>query len=189
MKLPYSDQLDIQHLSRLFDNMSECYKLFWFQAIVDAVILEKEQISYNELIDRMVADAWYMVSEYRLNLGPKDTLEELVHYAFRISGLKSSEKREKILEFLKESSDKELLARKRILTLNVPYRLQAPFMPDLRGKAWDGGVAALAARINKYERLMYYFVNINGLQSEIRFDKDWMAYIIKNREIIKGQCH
>lgn len=186
MNLPYSDQLDIQHLSRLFDNMSECYKLFWFQAIVDAVISEKEQISYNELIDRMVADAWYMVSEYRLNLGPKDTLEELVHYAFRISGLKSSEKREKILEFLKESSDKELLARKRILTLNVPYRLQAPFMPDLRGKAWDGGVTDLAARINKYERLMYYFVNINGLQSEIRFDKDWMAYIIKNREIIKG---
>lgn len=36
MDLPYSDELDIQHLSRLFDNMSECYKLFWLKAIVDA---------------------------------------------------------------------------------------------------------------------------------------------------------
>ena len=33
MQLPYSDILDIAHFSRLFDNKSECYKLFWFQAI------------------------------------------------------------------------------------------------------------------------------------------------------------
>lgn len=33
MQLPYTDVLDIAHFSRLFDNKSECYKLFWFQAI------------------------------------------------------------------------------------------------------------------------------------------------------------
>lgn len=33
---------------------------------------------------------------------------------------------------------------------------------------------------------MYYFIVISGLQSEIRFDKDWMDYIIANQEIIKG---
>ena len=30
MQLPHSDILDIAHFSRLFDNKSECYKLFWF---------------------------------------------------------------------------------------------------------------------------------------------------------------
>lgn len=35
MQLPYSDKIEIQRLSRIFDNMSECYKLFWFQAIVN----------------------------------------------------------------------------------------------------------------------------------------------------------
>ncbi|MCD8078649.1 MAG: hypothetical protein LUE63_09830 [Lachnospiraceae bacterium] len=34
MQLPYSDELEVQYLSRLFGNTSECYKFFWFQAIV-----------------------------------------------------------------------------------------------------------------------------------------------------------
>ena len=138
MNLPYSDRLDIGRLSRLFDNMSECYKLFWFQAIVKAVVSGKESADYNELINQMIVDAWYMVSEYKLNLGPNDTLENLVLYAYGISKLKSNEKSETILKFLNDCEDKDLIAKKRVLTLNVPYRLQAPFMPDVKGKAWDG---------------------------------------------------
>lgn len=49
---------------------SESYKLFWFQAIVNKAIAGRESLSYNELIDDMIADSWYMVSEYKLNLGP-----------------------------------------------------------------------------------------------------------------------
>lgn len=101
MNLPYSDKPDVQRLSHLFEKMSECYKLFWFQAIVNQVSKEKQRITFDTLINDMVADAWYMVSEYRLNLGPADTLENLVHYAYRISGLKSNEKREKFWIFLK----------------------------------------------------------------------------------------
>ena len=37
MQLPYSEKLNIAALSRLFDNKSECYKLFWFQAILGKV--------------------------------------------------------------------------------------------------------------------------------------------------------
>ena len=71
-QLPYSDQLNIGGLSRIFDNKSECYKLFWFQAILNKIDEGKSQITFEELIDEMIAEAWYMVSEYRLNLGPKE---------------------------------------------------------------------------------------------------------------------
>ena len=43
------------------------------------------------LIDEMIADAWYMVSEYHLNLGPNDALERVVHRLSEISHMKSSE--------------------------------------------------------------------------------------------------
>ena len=76
MQLPKSDQLNIASLSRLFDNKSECYKLFWFQAILGFVCDGKQEIRFEELIDEMIADAWYMVTEYHLNLGPRDTLEK-----------------------------------------------------------------------------------------------------------------
>ncbi|MFT4105550.1 MAG: hypothetical protein QM657_07315 [Lacrimispora sp.] len=75
MQLPYSEDLNVERLGRLFDKMSESYKIFWFQAIVNKVISEKETMTYQELINEMIADSWYMVSEYKLNLGPSDTLE------------------------------------------------------------------------------------------------------------------
>ena len=77
MQLPYSDKLNIAALSRLFDNKSECYKLFWFQAILRKVCFDEVDLLYEELIDEMIADAWYMVTEYHLNLGPRDTLEKV----------------------------------------------------------------------------------------------------------------
>lgn len=75
MKLPYTEELEIQYLNRLFDNTSECYKFFWFQAVINKVLEGHDVITYEELINEMIVDSWYMVTEYHLNLGPRDTLE------------------------------------------------------------------------------------------------------------------
>lgn len=42
MQLPYSETLEVQYLSRIFDKTSECYKFFWFQAIVSKVLDGKD---------------------------------------------------------------------------------------------------------------------------------------------------
>ena len=186
MQLPYSDNLEISYLSRIFDNTSECYKFFWFQAIVTKVLEGKQYITYEELIDEMIADAWYMVIEYHLNLGPRDTLESLVHYLQQISQLKSSEKKDKILDYLKNCKDKEVLKRKRSLTKHVPYRIQAPFLDKIKGKEWDTTESTLISKINQEHRLMYYFETLNGMQTTIRFSPEWFDYIHQNQEIIKG---
>lgn len=186
MQLPNSDNLEIQYLSRLFDNTSECYKFFWFQAIVTKVLEGREVITYEELIDEMIADAWYMVTEYHLNMGPKDTLERLVHHISSISSIKSSEKKEKVLEYLTNCEDKEVIQKKRTLTYHVPYRLQAPFMETMKGKEWNVSEGNLIARINREKRLMYYFTELNGMQTAIRIQPDWVSYIHKNQEILKG---
>lgn len=186
MQLPYSENLEIEYLSRIFDNTSECYKFFWFQAIVSKVLEGKQYITYEELIDEMIVDAWYMVVEYHLNLGPRDTLEGLVHYLHQISGLKSSEKKENIINYLKNCKDREVARRKRILTKNVPYRIQAPFMDKIKGREWNVSESTLISRINQERRLMYYFENLNGMQTTIHLNPEWFAYIHKNQEIIKG---
>lgn len=61
MQLPYAEELNTGYLARLFDNTSECYKLFWFKAIVTAVGDGKLTLTYEDLIDKMIADAWYIV--------------------------------------------------------------------------------------------------------------------------------
>lgn len=187
MQLPYSEELNIEYLGRLFDNTSECYKFFWFKAIVAKIIEGKYELTYEELVDEMIADAWYMVTEYHLNLGPKDTLENLVNLIkIKNPKLKSCEKRATIINFLKNTDDKEIISKKRTLTYNVPYRLQSPFMESLKGKGWNVGENELISKINQEKRLMYYFTALNGLSTVIKVQEDWGMYIQKNQEIIRG---
>lgn len=182
-----TDSLELGYLSRLFDNMSECYKLFWFQAIVDQLTAGNLRPSFDDLINNMIADAWYMVSEYKLNLGPSDTLEALVHYTYQLSGLRSAEKKETVLKYLKNCTDKELLKRKKTLSLYVPYRLQSPFMPEFKGeKAWSASGKELGERINRHQHLIYYFLYFSGLQTQIEISPEWEQYLVKNQEIIRG---
>ena len=175
MQLPYSDVLDIAHFSRLFDNKSECYKLFWFQAIARKIKEGYEIITFETLIHEMIADAWYMVSEYHLNLGPNDALEKVVHRLSEVSHIKSSEKKEVILEYLAACEDKEVIAMKRTLSQNVPYRLQAPFMESMKGKEWNRSGKNLAERINQEHRLIYYFLPFRGMSTRIQ--KGWVLKV------------
>lgn len=186
MNLPHTPDLEVQYLSRLFDNTSECYKFFWFQAIVTKILEGKDIITYEELVNEMIADAWYMVTEYHLNLGPKDTLEVLVHEIQNMTQMRPSEKKQTILNYLSSCTEKKIMARKRTLTLNVPYRLQAPFMEHLKGKEWNVSIGNLIQKINQEQRLMYYFDSLNGMQTSIRIQPEWYAYVHKNQEIVKG---
>lgn len=186
MQLPYSDQLEIRYLNHLFDNTSQCYKFFWFQAILTKVNEGKTSFTFEELVDEMIADAWYMVSEYHLNLGPRDNLETIVKHIHKMTGMKPSEKKSEILKYLLECRDKEVLRLKKVLIANVPYRLQAPFMPDFKSKDLEGRFEARIERINQQKRLMYYFGMYDGLNTTVVMELEWVSYIHKNLQIIKG---
>ena len=185
--LPESNELNIGYLSKVFDYKSECYKLFWFKAIVAIVFKKKKtNIKYEELINLMIADAWYMVTEYHLNLGPNDTLEKLIIYInATYPKLKSSERKDMIIRFLESTNDKEINKHKNVLTGNVPYRFQSPFM-NMKENEWKLPIKERVERINTERRLIYYFKAINGMKSEIVIDDSWAEYIEKNYKIILG---
>lgn len=186
MQLPYEEELEIGYLSRLFDKTSECYKFFWFKAILKKIREGRDNFTYEELVDEMIADAWYMVSEYHLNLGPKDNLESVVNYIVQANSFKPSEKNSEILKYLKSGADSEVMRMKKILIKNVPYRLLSPFMPDVKGKELEGSMVKRIKIINKQERLLYNIGYYNGLDTKIYIMPEWYLYIRKNMEIIKG---
>ena len=88
---PSDNRLKINELSRIFDKKTESYKLFWFGSLLSNILNGKTIISFNELINDMIATAWYMVSEYHLNLGPSDTMEKLILSLDGITPLKPSD--------------------------------------------------------------------------------------------------
>ncbi|MCR5719653.1 MAG: HNH endonuclease [Lachnospiraceae bacterium] len=186
MFLPESEKLNIKALSGLFDNKSECYKLFWFQAILEFVCKGQQEITFEELIDEMLANAWYMVTEYHLNLGPKDTLEVAVKHIHSITGYAPTVKKQKILEWLIDCKDIETIKYKKTLTTNVPYWLQTPFIAGFKSKEWNVGVREIAERMNNYKGLIYYYASTLGLNSVIKIVPEWMDYLVENQEILRG---
>ena len=114
---------------------------------------------YEGLINEMIADAWYMVTEYHLRLGPigsKDNLEEIAKYIHENYHIRSTEKRDKLMEFLQTTEDKNIKKYKLDLIRYVPYKLQVPFYDEIHidHSTWCGSKEKLTNKINSQKRLM-----------------------------------
>ena len=64
-RLPYDEELNIGYLSRLFDDTSNCYKFFWFQAVLNKLTEDKNRFTYDELINEMIVDASFIDFAFR----------------------------------------------------------------------------------------------------------------------------
>lgn len=183
--LPDTDDLPVHLLARIFEDKNQSYKLFWFKAILDSVCDGEVIIAYEQLIYRMVAEAWYMVMEYHLNLGPADALEILINQIRDTSGLLPTAKKEDIIQFLMTSEDKNIKEAKRKLVLNVPYRLQAPFLGRLKENEWRN--FSFIENISKKDtRLLYYYEQLSGKERQIRMNEKWIDYFKRNEAILRG---
>lgn len=186
MNLPYSEKLNIQALQRIFDDKAECYKLFWFKAILRKVREGKQRITYNELVSLMMADAYYMVNEYHLNLGPNDSLEKIVQIISAKTGMKATEKTEKIYEVLLDYRDKEITRLRSNLIANVPYCLQSTFLDDLKISDISTKKDERLRELNRQKRMLYYYGEYMMYDTEIIIDDEWYGYLTENREILEG---
>jgi hypothetical protein len=148
---------------------------------------EHTRFTYDELINEMIVDAWYMVAEYHLRLGPvTDNLEEVVKYIIAKKGFAASEKREVILAYLENSDDAQLRKYKKILTDNVPYRLQSPFYDGINTNDYNLRPSDFIEKVNRQKRLLYYFDSFQKLSTTIVVNDNWVPYLLRNREILLG---
>ncbi len=109
-------------------------------------------------------------------------------YIHKEYGFMSAEKRDRIISFLQTTEDKNVAKYKSDLTLNVPYRLQVPFYDEIRieRNMWNGSKKNLTDEINRQQRLMYYFVLVSGINTEIEINESWYDYLYRHKEILRG---
>lgn len=182
--LPPADDLPIHLLAAIFKSKNQSYKLFWFLSILDFVCEDKEVICYDDIMNKMIAKAWYMVMEYHLNLGPADAIEIAINRVRDTSGLAATEKQDKIITFLENTTDSNIKEAKNKLKLNVPYRLQKPFLDIQSSKQWESYeyISNMAA---KNVSVLYYYEKVNGT-IRIRMNERWISYLKKNEAILRG---
>ena len=183
----------------MMNSPSYCYKFYWLEAIVQLISENKTEATYDEIINKMISNAWYPVLEYHIHLSGiygegiiKDNLEKAVLRLKKLSQLDNDTGNIEIINKLHEfSEDKELTDYKKALTLNVPYKSLSGFANrgtekiDLNSSA--GRMMAYYNRLSQSEILLpYTFNDDKGLKRGITFNNSWIQMIRDNTVNILG---
>lgn len=185
--------LDLQSFSHVLDNNDQGYKFFWFQSILQLISQQKRVITYEEIIDNMLVDAWYMVTHFHLWLGPRrcsietmNKIELAIDQLNHVCTLPADASREQILHAIHEN-DACIRKEKVILTKNVPYRFLSPFIHGSVVPAWNNPakMMELLNNINQTVILPYTFIAADSpLRNAIVIHDEWAAYLTSQYTII-----
>ncbi len=194
--LKYKNDLNIDSFIHMLDDTTECYKFYWLDALLKLFSLGKTEIVFDDLINQMIADAWYSVVEYHLHLGPKNasgkimnSLERAVIKLSQLTNIPNDADRDTTILAVKEN-DRELHGEKDQLTKNVPYRMLSPFMHEVKGndRIWDQKKRLIAyiEQLNKKECIPYQITNGAGLKKRVVINEEWQDFFMDNFVTISG---
>lgn len=193
----YYNTLDIEGFSLMMKDPSYCYKFYWLEAIVQLISEDKVSASYDEIIDEMIANAWYSVLEFHIHLSGiwgdgqvKDNSEKAVLKLHELSKLPTNASKVEIKNSIKEYNG-ELHNEKLNLTHNVPYKALSGFANkgveriDLNSSA--GRMMKYYNRLSCLEKpLPYIFGEQKGLERAVIFHDSWIQMIQDNTVSILG---
>ena len=194
--LKYKNDLNIDSFIHMLDDTAECYKFYWLDALLKLFSLGKTEIVFDDLINQMIADAWYSVVEYHLHLGPKNasgkimnSLERAVIKLSQLTNIPNDADRDTIILAVKEN-DRELHGEKDQLTKNVPDRMLSPFMYEIKGndRIWDQKKRLIAyiEQLNKKECIPYQITDGAGLKKRVVINEEWQDFFMDNFVTISG---
>ena len=200
LKIVYENNLDTDKFARMFNNKAQSYKYYWFEAILNLTKATEADITFEEVIDEMICEAWHTVTHYHLKLGPtvNGNAENFLEHAINtlnsmVKDLSQNPSREELKAAIKYC-EKELKRDKIRLTDYVPYKLLYPFF-DAEGMEegleyikndMHSRLIAYMAKLSGDENLLYTILEGVGLQKKIRMNLHWRKLLIKNFSVIQS---
>ena len=192
----YVNTLDIEGFAQMMKDPSYCYKFYWLEAIVNLISRDVKETTFDEIIDEMIANAWYSVREFHIHLSGvqadglvRDGLERAVLQLTELSELSANASKVEIKNAIQEWN-RELKQVKEQLTNMVPYRALAGFFLKSSEKADWGSVRRLTAYIRRVDQMItplpYTLGEGSRLKKEVYFHPLWMKMIQDNTVNILG---
>lgn len=178
----------------MMKNPSYCYKFYWLEAIVNLISEDVTETTFDEIINEMIANAWYSVLEFHIHLSGivigeiRDGLERAVIKLSEISNLPANASKVEIKNKIREF-DAHLKPEKEQLTNMVPYRALAGFFTKVDEPAdWESTrrMITYIERVNSVNALPYTLGNSSKLKKEVYFNPAWVKMIQDNTVAILG---
>lgn len=200
LEIIYENNLDTDKFARMFNNKAQSYKFYWFEAILNLSIASERDLTFEEIIDEMIYEAWHTVTHYHLRLGPtvNGNAENFLEHAINTlnttaTGLTQNSSKEEFRKAIKDCEN-ELKKDKYRLTDYVPYKLLYPFF-DVEGmeeglsylkKDQRTRLISYMAKLSGDENLFYTIIDGIGLQKKVRMNPYWRKLLIKNYSVIRS---
>lgn len=192
----YNCDLNIEGFIHMLDDPTECYKFYWLDSIMQMLGENAQNITFDEVISGMIADAWYSVTEYHLRMGTKDgqgnsvnSIERAVNKLYALEFLEPMADRSRIISVIGQQG-RLLYDEKYQISKNVPYRLLSSFLNELGGNdpLWNQRKRLIAylELINKKGYIPYTIGTERGLKKRIIIGDKWKRFLIDNMVLIRG---
>lgn len=200
LEIVYENNLDTDKFARMFNNKAQSYKFYWFEAILNLTKDTDEDLTFEEIIDEMICEAWHTVTHYYLRLGPtvNGNAENFLEHAINtlnstVTDISQNPSREELKAAIRRC-EIELKRDKTRLTDYVPYKLLYPFF-DTDGM--EEGLSyikndqhrrliAYMEKLSGNENLFYTILDGAGLQKKICMNLHWRKLLIKNYSVIRS---
>lgn len=200
LEIVYENNLDTDKFARMFNNKAQSYKFYWFEAILNLIKSSEEDITFEEIINEMICEAWHTVTHYHLRLGPtvNGNAENFLEHAINtlnstMTDLPQNPSKEELKQAIRQC-EKELRRDKIRLADYVPYKLLYPFF-DVAGM--EEGLSyikndkhsmliAYMEKLTGNENLFYTIFDGVGLQKKIRINNYWRKFLLKNFSVIES---
>ena len=192
----YYNRLDIEGFSQMMKDPSYCYKFYWLEAIVNLISADVTETTFDEIIDEMIANAWYSVREFHIHLSGmqsdgnvRDGLERVIIDLSKLSQLPANASKVEIKNEIKKYNT-DLKKYKEQLTNMVPYRALAGFFRKSEEPADWGSIVRLTSYIQHIDQsitpLPYTLGTGSKLKKEVYFNTSWIRMIQDNTVSILG---
>ena len=192
--------LDTNLFSKMFNNTTQSYKFYWFEAILNLITTKEDDLTYNEIVDEMICEVWHTVTHYHLRLGPivNGNAENFLEHAVKVlnenaTDLSQNPSKEEIKAAI-DLYDHKLKKDKMNLVNYVPYKLLYPFF-DVAGmeegleyirRDKRSHLISYMSRLSGKENVLYTILDGEGLQKKVRMHPDWRTFILKNYAVIQS---
>ena len=191
----YYSLLEIDGFAKMLKDPSSCYKFYWLEAIVNLINANVTETTVGDVIDEMIANAWYSVVEFHIHLSGfvkgevVDGLERAVLKLKTVSELSNTSSKSEILDALNEHAH-EIKDEKIQLTYMVPYRALSGFFDNHQVRVnWEKRkqlIDYIKIFDHDITKLPYIFGDGTSLDRKIVFNSDWINMINDNSVEILG---
>ena len=191
-----SEQFNVDHINDILDDPDKYADSYASRLVI---VINALYLSFENVIDEMICEAWHTVTHYHLRLGPTvngnaaNFLEHAINTLNNtVSDLSQNPSKEELKQAISEC-EKELKRDKTRLTDYVPYKLLYPFF-DVEGMEEElsyikndkhSRLIAYMAKLSGDENLFYTILDGVGLQKKIRMNPYWRKFLLQNFSVIQ----